>query len=360
MTSLESANLSNNILSGTIPKSLEELRYLKNFNVSFNRLEREIPKKGPFLNFTSQSFMGNKVMRSKLLLIIFVPLGASVMVVGSTIVFVLRRRYDQCNLLGSGGFGSVYEGVFANGMALAIKVFNLQVEGALKSFDAECEALHNLRHRNLTKVISCCSNLDFKAVLLEYMPDGSLDIWLHSDGYFLDIIQRLDIMIHVASALEYLHHGYVTVVVHSDLKPSNVLLDEKLVGYVSDFGLTKLIGEGESIAHTKALATMGYIAPEYGTIGLVSRRCGMYSYGAILMVTFTRKRPYDEMFQENLNMRSWVCNSLPDSPDDIIDDTLLELEDIAFEEKLRCVSSILELSSNCTAESPGEHQEDQA
>lgn len=403
MISLESANLSNNILSGTIPKALELLRYLKNFNVSFNRLEGEIPSKGPFLNFTSQSFMGNGGLcggllfqpcvtrtfhhsrRSKLLLIILVSLGAAVMVLGSIGVFMLRRRrnrnipnqaesfaattlarisyieieratqgFDQCNLLGSGGFGSVYRAVFENGMTLAVKVFNLQVEGALKSFDAECEVLRNLRHRNLTKVISSCTNLDFKALLLEYMPNGSLELWLHSDDHFLNMIQRLDIMIDVAFALGYLHHGYETVVVHSDLKPSNVLLDEKLVGHLSDFGLAKLLGEGESIAHTKTLATMGYIAPEYGSVGLVSRRCDVYSYGIMLMETFTRKRPYDEMFQENLNMRSWVCNSLPVAPADIIDDTLLQPEEIDFDKKLSCLTSILELALNCTAESPNE------
>ncbi|KAM3362053.1 receptor kinase-like protein Xa21 [Capsicum galapagoense] len=403
MISLESVNLSNNILSGVIPKSLEKLKYLKNFNVSFNRLEGEIPFKGPFLNFTSRSFMGNEELcsdlllhpcmttsshhsrRSKLLLIILVPFGASVMVLGTIVVFMLRSRgnknvpiqaesfpaitlarisyieieratqgFDQCNLIGSGSFGSVYKGVFASGMTLAIKVFNMQVEGVLKSFEAECEALRNLRHRNLTKVISSCSNLDFKALLLEYMPNGSLEKWLHSDEYFLNMIQRLDIMIDVALALEYLHHGYATVVVHSDLKPSNILLDEKLVGHLSDFGLTKLIGEGESIAHTKTLATMGYIAPEYGSVGLVSRRCDVHSYGIVLMETFTRKKPYDDMFQEDLNMRSWVCNSLPVAPHDIIDDTLLEHKDIDFEKKLCCVSSILELALNCTAESPNE------
>lgn len=304
MISLELVNLSNNILSGTIPKSLESLRYLKDFNVSFNRLEGEIPSKGPFLNFTSQSFMGNEELcggllfrpcmtfhhsrRSKLLLIILASLGAAVMVFGSIVVFMLRRRgnrnaptqaesfpattltrisyieieratqgFDQCNLLGSGGFGSVYKGIFANGMTLAIKVFNLQAEGALKSFDVECEVLRNLRQRNLTKVISSCTNLDFRALLLEYMPNGSLELWLHSDDRFLYMIQRLDIMIDIAFALEYLHHGYETVVVHSDLKPSNVLLDEKLVGHLSDFGLTKLLGEGESIAHTKTLGHNG-------------------------------------------------------------------------------------------------------
>ncbi|XP_060171090.1 receptor kinase-like protein Xa21 [Lycium barbarum] len=404
MISLESANLSNNILSGTIPKSLESLRYLKDFNVSFNRLEGEIPSKGPFLNFTSQSFMGNEELcgnflfrpcmtrsfhqsrRSKLLLIIIVALVAALMVLGSIVVFMLRRRgnrnvptqavslparttlasisyieveratqgFDQCNLLGCGGYGSVYKGIFANGMVRAIKVFNLQIEGAFKSFDSECEVLRNLRHRNLTKVITSCTNLDFKALLLEYMPNGSLEQWLHSDGYFLNMIQRLEIMIDVASALEYLHHGYATVVVHSDLKPSNVLLDETLIGHVSDFGLVKLLGEGESIAHTKTLATMGYIAPEYGLVGLVSRRSDVYSYGIMLMETFTRRRPYDEMFHENLSMRSWICNSLPVAPHDIIDASLWEPEETDFKKKLHCVSSILELALNCTVESPNE------
>ncbi|XP_060194010.1 probable LRR receptor-like serine/threonine-protein kinase At3g47570 isoform X2 [Lycium barbarum] len=262
------------------------------------------------------------------------------------------QGFNQCHLIGYGGYGSVYEGIFANGMVRAIKVFNLQIEGAFKSFNSECEVLHNLRQMNLTKVITSCTNLDFKSLLLEYMPNGSPG--LHSDGYFLNMIQILDIMIDVASALEYLHHGYVTVVVHSDLKPRNVLLDERLVGHVSDFGLAKLLGEGESIAHTKTFAMMGYIAPEYGIVGLVSVRCDVYSYGIMVMETFTRKRPYDEMFKENSSMRSWVYNSLHAAPEEIIDVTLMEPEDIDFQKKLHCVSYILELALHCTTETPNE------
>ncbi|KAH0764748.1 hypothetical protein KY285_000619 [Solanum tuberosum] len=94
-----------------------------------------------------------------------------------------------------------------------------------------------------SKVITSCSNLDFKALVLEYMPNRSLDKWLYSHNYFLDIKHRLSIMIDVACALEYLHHGFSLPVIHCALKPSNVLLDEDMVAHLSDFGISKMISE---------------------------------------------------------------------------------------------------------------------
>uniref|UniRef100_A0A1S4CGW8 non-specific serine/threonine protein kinase n=1 Tax=Nicotiana tabacum TaxID=4097 RepID=A0A1S4CGW8_TOBAC len=345
LDAITKVDLSRNHLSGSIPTTVGDLQKLIYLSLAFNELQGSIPESFDKMISLEWANLSNNILSA------------------SRISYIEIERatqgFDQCNLLGRGGFGSVYKGIFANEMVLAIKVFNLR---AFKSFDTECEILRNLRHRNLTKVISSCSNMDFKVLLVEYMPNGSLEQWLHSDDYYLNMIQRLDIMIDVASALKYLHHGYATVVVHSDLKPSNVLLDERPVGHVSDFGMTKLLGEGKSIAHTNTLVTMGYIAPvlpssvkkiiyssNIGSVGLVSRRCDVYSYGIMLMETFTRKKPYDEMFQENLSMRSWVCNS-----EDIIDATLLEPEEIDFKKKLHCVSSILELALNCTAESPNE------
>lgn len=132
--------------------------------------------------------------------------------------------FNESNLLGTGGFGSVYKGTMSDGIDVAIKVFNLEVEGAFKSFDNECEMLSNIRHRNLLKIISCCSQTDFKAVILKYMPNGSLEKWLYShENFSLNILQRMNILIDVAEALEYLHHGCETPIIHCDLKPSNIL-----------------------------------------------------------------------------------------------------------------------------------------
>ncbi|XP_047266422.1 probable receptor-like protein kinase At3g17420 isoform X2 [Capsicum annuum] len=139
------------------------------------------------------------------------------------------------------------------------------------------------------------------------MPNGSLEMYLYSHNYFLDIMKSLRIMIDVACALEYLHHGCSSPVIHCDLKPSNVLLDEDMVAHLSDFGISKLLGDDESELYTKTLASLGYIAPEYGQDGLVSTKYDVYSYGIMLLETFTRRKPSE--FEEDLSLKHW--QSLP-------------------------------------------------
>ncbi|CDP11283.1 unnamed protein product [Coffea canephora] len=316
MLSLESLDLSHNFLSGSIPMSMENLRYLRHFNVSFNNLSGEVPSKGPFINFTAESFTSNQALYT-------LSSGANLSLVAMPeriSYFQLLQAtngYNESNLLGTGSFGYVYRGTLDNGRAVAVKVFNLQVDGAFKSFDVECEVLRNLRHRNLTRVISSCSTPEFKALVLEFMPNGSLEKWLYSHNYFPDLMQRLDILIDVACALQYLHCEYATPVIHCDLKPSNVLLDQDMVAHLSDFGLTKLLGEENSITYTETLATLGYLAPEYGLEGLVSTKCDTYSFGMMMMEVFTRTKPNSEMFGENLSLKSWVIDSLPDGLADL-------------------------------------------
>ena len=151
--------------------------------------------------------------------------------------------------------------MFSDGMNVTIKVLDLGSEGAFRSFDDECEILCKVRHQNLTKIFSSCSNMDFKALILSYMSNGSLEKWLHLEHHSLCMIQRLNIMIDVAEAMDYLHHGGSMPIVHCDLKPSNILLDEDMVAHVTDFGIAKLLSGGDSIIQTMTLAIVGYMAP---------------------------------------------------------------------------------------------------
>ncbi|KAL2513426.1 putative LRR receptor-like serine/threonine-protein kinase [Abeliophyllum distichum] len=267
------------------------------------------------------------------------------------------NAFGESNILGSGSFGSVYGGILSDGLNVAVKVFNLQSEQvrAIKSFATESQVLSTIRHRNLIRIIGCCSNTEFKALILEYMPNGSLEKWLYSHNYFLDILKRLNIAIDVASALEYLHHGHTFPVVHCDLKPSNVLLDEDMVAHVSDFGIAKLFGEGESTAQTETLATIGYMAPEYGTEGIVSTSGDVYSYGVMLLEMYTRKKPTDKKFGEEMSLKSWVSHSLDENTiTEVVDTNLLGREEENFAKKDQCVSSILALAIECLTDSPTE------
>ncbi|PPD70487.1 hypothetical protein GOBAR_DD32635 [Gossypium barbadense] len=101
------------------------------------------------------------------------------------------------------------------------------------------------------------------------MSNGNLEKWLHCKNCFLDIIQRVDIMIDVATAIEHLHNGHPTPMIHSDFKPSNILLDKDMVAHVGDFGFSNLLGEGDVVKQTMTLATIGYMAPEFGSAGIV-------------------------------------------------------------------------------------------
>ncbi|KAM7515147.1 hypothetical protein LguiA_004730 [Lonicera macranthoides] len=168
--------------------------------------------------------------------------------------------FTENNLLGVRGGGSVYKGML-DAVNVVVKVSNLQSEEEFKSFDIECEFLRNIRHRNLTKIVSSCSNSDFLALVLQYLSNGGLEKWLYSHNYCLTILERLDIMINVASGLEYLHHGQRTPIIHWDLKRNNILLDKDMITHVCDFGIAKLLGEEEFMAQTKTLATIGYMAP---------------------------------------------------------------------------------------------------
>ena len=338
LRALQILNLSHNNLSGKIPKFLAEFKLLTSLDLSFNNLEGEVPVQGVFARASGFSMSGNKKLcggmpqlnlsrctskksrklksSTKLKLIIAIPCAfvGIILVVSYMLFFFLKEKksrpasgspwestfqrvayedllqatngFSPANLIGAGSFGSVYKGILrSDGAAVAVKVFNLLREGASKSFMAECAALINIRHRNLVKVLTACSGIDFqgndfKALVYEFMVNGSLEEWLHpvqiSDEAHergdLSLLQRLNIAIDVASALDYLHNHCQIAVAHCDLKPSNVLLDGDLTAHVGDFGLARLLTQAShqpGLDQTSSIGlkgTIGYAAPGHNRI----------------------------------------------------------------------------------------------
>ncbi|KAJ8774080.1 hypothetical protein K2173_009511 [Erythroxylum novogranatense] len=298
-------------------------------------------------------------------------------------------EFSSENFIGEGRYGSVYKGVFEiEEQVIAIKVLKLHQPGANRSFIAECEALRRIRHRNLVKIITSCSSIDhkgneFKALVFEFMPNGNLETWLHSisdddelqQARNLNFIQRLNIAIDVAAALDYLHHHCKTQVVHCDLKPSNVLLDNDLTAHVGDFGLAKLLsGDTDNSVDTTSSSigvrgTIGYVAPEYGLGEEASMKGDIYSYGILLLEMFTGKRPTHEMFNNDRGLHSFVKMHLPDKVVQIKDPKLLLLQEDDGPRFLRnranvsriqhqdCLASILQIGVICSLNSPEERMD---
>ncbi|KAL5787575.1 hypothetical protein ACOSP7_004524 [Xanthoceras sorbifolium] len=299
------------------------------------------------------------------------------------------NEFSSSNMIGQGRYGSVYKGILAeNEMLVAIKVINLQQKGASKSFIAECEVLRNIRRRNLIKIVTICSSIDFKgadfkALVYEYMQNGSLEKWLHQNNDQLDtsnisVVQRLNIAIDVASAIEYLHCHSEPPIIHGDLKPSNILLDHDMVAHVGDFGLAKLlsdhtpsIGPATQSSSIGIKGTVGYIALEYGMCSGASMPGDVYSFGILLLEMFTGKRPTDSMFNDGLNLHDFAKMALPERVLEIVEPSLLldvrvdsnNVENFARlygEERIRieeCLDGVLRIGVRCSMDSAAERME---
>ncbi|KAI5434145.1 hypothetical protein KIW84_021126 [Lathyrus oleraceus] len=392
LKSLEMLDISNNNFSNTIPFELENLIFLNKLDISFNDLYGEVPIGGVFSNVTAISLIGNKnlcggIPQLKLprcvgdssktqkqslkrkLIIISVIGGVLISFVAFITVHFLTRKskklpsspslqnralrvtygelheatngFSLSNLVGTGSFGSVYRGSLLNFEGpIAVKVLNLETRGAAKSFVEECNALGKMKHRNLVKILTCCSSVDykgedFKAIVFEFMPEGSLENVLHNnegsenENDSLILSKRVDIALDVAHALDYLHHDEDQVVVHCDIKPSNVLLDEDMVAHLGDFGLARLIhgstrhSSKDQVDSSTIKGTIGYLPPEYGAGGPVTPEGDIYSYGILLLEMLTGKRPTDNMFYENLSLHKLCKMKIPEEILDIVDSSMV-------------------------------------
>ncbi|KAM1172640.1 hypothetical protein ACFX2I_022717 [Malus domestica] len=206
--------------------------------------------------------------------------------------------FSDDNLLGEGGFGSVYWGKTSDGLQIAVKKLKAMNSKAEMEFAVEVEVLGRVRHKNLLGLRGYYAGADQRLIVYDYMPNLSLLSHLH--GQFasevrLDWKRRMKVAIGSAEGLLYLHHEVTPHIIHRDIKASNVLLDSDFEPLVADFGFAKLIPEGVSHMTTRVKGTLGYLAPEYAMWGKVSESCDVYSFGILLLELVTGRKPIEKL-----------------------------------------------------------------
>ncbi|XP_057834714.2 G-type lectin S-receptor-like serine/threonine-protein kinase SD2-5 isoform X2 [Cryptomeria japonica] len=193
--------------------------------------------------------------------------------------------------LGKGGFGSVYEGVLADGSKIAVKRLDGAGQGE-REFRAEVETLGKIDHLNLVRLKGFCAEKAHRMLVYEYLPNGSLDKWIFSKNthrHYLDWKTKYKVVLNIARGLTYLHEDCREQIIHFDIKPQNILLDQNFNAKVSDFGLAKLVNREQSEVITMMRGTPGYMAPELLNLHF-TEKADIFSFGVMVIEIVSGKR----------------------------------------------------------------------
>ncbi|XP_050131232.1 receptor protein kinase TMK1-like isoform X7 [Malus sylvestris] len=420
LTSLRTLRLDDNNLTGTIPKELTQLPNLQQIDVSNNQLFGQVPKfknvdvktdgnpnigqdhppspATPTIpNSPPASHSdGGKKSRSGMVVGAGIGCVGGLVVVGFVAFCLLKKKhkhsggvqsanasrgpndihvveagsmvisiqalrdvtnnFSENNVLGKGGFGTVYKGELHDGKKIAVKRMESGVvaEKVLNEFKSEIAVLTKVQHRHLVGLLGYCLDGNERLLVYEYMPQGTLSRYLFNwkeEGLKpLEWTRRLTIALDVARGVEYLHGLASQTFIHRDLKPSNILLGDYMRAKVSDFGLVRLVPEGEASIATGLAGTFGYLAPEYAATGRMTLKVDVYSFGVILMELITGRRAIDESQpEESLHLVTWFRRMLinKDAFRKAIDPTI-DLN----EETLSSINTVAELAGHCSAREP--------
>ncbi|PRQ45230.1 putative protein kinase RLK-Pelle-DLSV family [Rosa chinensis] len=260
-------------------------------------------------------------------------------------------NFSDANKLGEGGFGDVYKATLNNGKTVAVKKLAiLQSDRAMTSFENEVKLISNVHHRNLIRLLGCCSKGPELLLIYEYMANNSLDKFLFGEKRgFLNWKQRNDIIFGTARGLAYLHEEFHVCIIHRDIKTSNILLDDGFQPRIADFGLARLLPEDQTHLSTRFAGTLGYTAPEYALHGQLSEKVDTYSYGVVVLEIVSGQKSCEiksDTTGEFLLEKAWKLYENGQHLE-LVDETL-DPNDYEAED----VKKMVEIALMCTQSSP--------
>lgn len=202
------------------------------------------------------------------------------------------KDFHPSNKLGEGGFGPVYKGKLVDGREIAVKKLSQSSNQGRKEFMNEAKLLARVQHRNVVNLLGYCAHGVEKLLVYEYVTNESLDKLLFKSDrrQELDWKRRFDIICGVARGLLYLHEDSHNCIIHRDIKASNILLDDKWVPKIADFGMARLYPEDQTHVNTRVAGTNGYMAPEYVMHGHLSVKADVFSFGVLVLELISGQR----------------------------------------------------------------------
>ncbi|KAK8522771.1 hypothetical protein V6N13_115724 [Hibiscus sabdariffa] len=279
------------------------------------------------------------------------------MVISIQVLREVTNNFSEENILGRGGFGTVYKGELHDGTKIAVKRMESGVvsDKGLAEFKSEIAVLTKVRHRHLVTLLGYCLDGNERLLVYEYMPQGTLSRhlfnWKAEGLKPLEWTRRITIALDVARGVEYLHGLAQQSFIHRDLKPSNILLGDDMRAKVADFGLVRLAPmDGKQSIETRLAGTFGYLAPEYAVTGRVTTKVDVFSFGVILMELISGRKALDETQpEESIHLVTWfrrMCMNKDTFRKAI--DTTIELD----EETFASISTVSELAGHCSSREP--------
>ncbi|XP_062157846.1 putative wall-associated receptor kinase-like 16 isoform X2 [Alnus glutinosa] len=255
------------------------------------------------------------------------------------------NNYDKSRVLGQGGFGTVYKGVLPNDKVVAIKKSKISDQRQIEQFINEVIVLTQINHRNVVKLLGCCLETEVPLLVYEFITNGTLSDHIHNKSLASSLSweKRLKIATETAGALAYLHFSTSMPIIHRDVKPSNILLDDNYMAKVSDFGASKLVPLDQTQLNTLVQGTFGYLDPEYFYTNLLTEKSDVYSFGVVLAELLTGnealsfKRP-----ESDRNLASYFVSAIEE-------DRLLQIleDNIVNEGNIQELKEVAKLAKKC-------------